>query len=67
MGSHTANIMKITYIICVFLTNIFYLLMAVLTPIYLTPGWYYWTAAFIFFGVSLGINAGKRFNIMLNT
>lgn len=56
------NSVKVVYLICCSVGNIFFLLMAVITPIYLTPGYYWWTALFIFFVVSQSKNVSKRMN-----
>ena len=36
--------MKSTYIICYLILDIFLILFAALAPIWITPGWYWWTA-----------------------
>jgi len=35
--------MKSTYIVCSFLAQFTLLVLAVFSPIYITPGWYVWT------------------------
>lgn len=40
----------------------FYLIMAVITPIYLTPGFYYWTAGFIILFVLTAGRISDRIN-----
>ena len=49
-----------TYIICSTVLDIFLLLGAVLIPIYITPGYYYWTAILIFMFLSAGNSFSKR-------
>ena len=39
--------LKITYVICYFIFQLVLLIGAVLIPVYITPGYYWWTAYFI--------------------
>ena len=54
--------MRITYLILVFLTQVILMVVVVLAPIYITPGWYYWSVGFgiVFFASSYAL--GQRIN-----
>ena len=53
---------KISYIVCTMLTEAMFFVAALLAPIYLTPGWYWWTAACIFLMLATGRGFTKRVN-----
>jgi len=54
---------KVTYILCATLIDLSLLSLAVFSPLYLTPGMYYWT----FGGLVLMVIASVRFSKRLNT
>ena len=49
--------MKITYIVCSLFFDITMLILAIITPVYFTPGWYWWSA----FCVILLMSSAKAF------
>lgn len=51
-----------TYLICVMIEDIFLLLFAALSPIYITPGYYWWTGLALFFAISGSHAFTKRVN-----
>ena len=57
------NSVKITYIICSLLGDIMMLGLAVAAPIYLTPGYYWWTA----FGVLMILFGSHGFSRRLDS
>lgn len=50
-------IVKTTYIICTLIMEIFLITLAALSPIYLTPGYYWWTAFGLAMLVSVSVKA----------
>ena len=56
------NSVKIAYIIVSFIGDIFYLSAAVATPIWFTPGWYWWTAFFIILAAASSCGLTQRLN-----
>lgn len=57
------NSLKIAYIISMSVGQILMLAAAVLIPIYITPGYYWWTAFFIIMVMGDGVMIGKRMNL----
>ena len=53
---------KITYIICYTICQIILLIGAVLIPVYITPGYYWWTIFLLLVMVCDSINFTKRLN-----
>lgn len=54
------NSVKITIIIAVMLSEMFYLTMALVAPLHITPGWYFWSAFFIALTVFQAFTFGSR-------
>ena len=52
--------MRETYLICQAVLMMFNMLAAMLTPIYVTPGWYFWTAFFIIVALLQGSQISNR-------
>ena len=53
-------IMKAAYIAFITISDIFLLLFAALAPVYITPGYYWWTALALLFIVSNSVAFTKR-------
>ena len=56
------NSVKITYIICVTIMELTFFILAMLAPIYVTPGVYWWTAGCIFMVAACGHRFTQRAN-----
>ena len=56
------NSVKIAYIICDLISGLAMLGVALLAPIYLTPGYYWWTAFMIFMLIAQSYGFSKRLN-----
>jgi len=56
------NSVKIAYIIVSLIGDIFYLSAAVITPILVTPGYYWWTAFFLILAMATSCGLTKRLN-----
>ena len=57
--------MKITYTLCVFFCVMYFITLALITPVWVTPGYYWWTAFFLIQAFAISNKAGKRFDSML--
>ncbi|RLA05142.1 MAG: hypothetical protein DRQ47_01895 [Gammaproteobacteria bacterium] len=51
-----------TYLILTFLTQIIFLAGAILIPVYITPGYYYWTALLLLMFFMSGYALSQRLN-----
>lgn len=56
------NSVKITYLIIVLIEHLFFWTMAVITPIYLDEGAWWWSVVFALLSFMQGIASSKRFN-----
>ena len=56
------NSVKVAYLIVVLMEHIFFYSMAVITPIYFTEGYYWWSAIFVLLSILQGCESSKRFN-----
>jgi len=56
------DIVKATYIVCSMIESLFLISLAVAAPIWITPGYYWWTALALFLIGSSGNAFGKRLN-----
>lgn len=54
--------LKITYIICSLVSDLALLAGAILTPIYATPGYYWWSALLIIFMIASSVGFTERLN-----
>lgn len=58
--------MKIAYIVCTLIFQIFLLTGMVLIPVYITPGYYWWTALFFVVLIISSETASDRINYWSN-
>jgi len=56
------NIVKVTYIVCTMIEDLFLLSLAVAAPIWITPGYYWWTTLALWLIGANGNAFGKRLN-----
>ncbi len=56
------NSVKIAYIICSLISDLAFLALAVLAPICLTPGYYWWTAGAVCLFFASGVGFTERVN-----
>lgn len=56
------NSVKTTYIVCSLIEETFFFLMAILTPIYFTPGYYWWSVISIALLLIGSYGFGSRLN-----
>ena len=57
------NSVKIVYIISSLISESLFLALAVFSPIYITPGYYWWTV----FGIIIFFTCGLGFSLRLNS
>lgn len=57
------NAVKVAYIITSCVGQLFVLAAAVLIPVYVTPGVYWWTAFFVLTALTDGYELAKRMNL----
>jgi len=54
--------MRSTYLILVFLTQMIFIAIIILSPIYITPGFYWWSILFFILLLASGSKASDRIN-----
>ena len=56
------NSVKIAYMIMQVIGEMFFFTMAVITPVYFTPGYYWWTMVFILLAIASAAATTDRIN-----
>ena len=56
-------ILRVTYLLISMIWSMFLVVMAVITPVYFTPGWYIWSGIFMVLLVSTAIGTSKVLDI----